>query len=491
MTASEPSRADPAPPASPALPLEELELTPQWVKAAAQSYAHHAGQERAPQDRDRGRAFPAKERKPKAGQRPAGPHRKPLPSPAREGRRAERGGAPQWRAEVPVALPVQVSFVPEEKGFAAMIEAMKHTGRAYALFDVAKLVLNKPERHHVKLSRKPQPDGSRPPLYVVKPSENVFLHQDEAVRFVLRHHAEKIFRETRKPVEPPKGNFTFVNRCGFTGEWLGPPNYHGYQSRLVRHHQSRLAHVPFERFKAKIQTVKDPQAVKAWVESMSVEREFECMLDPEPKAFKSREALEKHFVETHLSELIEAAPEVSISGPASRQLQHKGIHRVVRQTWESERRFPLNTANALRGRLRHEGFHFFKNPKGITYVSRIRPKRFESIDGLAEHVRKIVAYLRAHPHCHRKELFEHLMPAGEAPSDAAAAALPATWPGEAMLLADLHWLIQDGYVIEFSDGRLWMLPEKPPQKPAAAAAAEPVAKPASCPAPVDGGAQVA
>jgi hypothetical protein len=34
---------------------------------------------------------------------------------------------------------------------------------------------------------------------------------------------------------------------------------------------------------------------------------------------------------------------------------------------------------------------------------------------------------------------------------------------EDRVLADLHWLIQDGYVVEFSDGRLWALPDKPPQ----------------------------
>ena len=46
----------------------------------------------------------------------------------------------------PVVAAIEVSFLPEEKGFAAMIETMKQSRRAYALFDVAKLILNKPER---------------------------------------------------------------------------------------------------------------------------------------------------------------------------------------------------------------------------------------------------------------------------------------------------------------------------------------------------------
>ncbi len=39
---------------------------------------------------------------------------------------------------------------------------------------------------------------------------------------------------------------------------------------------------------------------------------------------------------------------------------------------------------------------------------------------------------------------------------------------EEPVLAELHWLIDEGYVIELSDGRLWATPEKspPPAEPA-------------------------
>ena len=363
-----------------------------------------------------------------------------------------------------------------------MIEAMKQTPRAYALFDVAKLVLNKPERHHVKVSGKPASDGVRPPLFVVMPSENVFLREDEAVRFALRHHGDLIFREKKMTVDPPKGNFAFVNRCGITGVWLGPPNYHEYQSRLIRHHQQRLRQVPFDEFQSRIQTVRDPDAIKAWVDSMSVKMEYECVLDAEPKSFPSRDELEKHFVAIHQGQFVTAAPEVKISGPASRQLQNPALLETVRLAWQEECKFPMKTANEMRGKLRHEGFHFFKGPKGITYISRIKPQRFESIAHLTEQIQKIIVYLREHAGCKRKQLIEHFIPQSEATAEAPP---PVTPSAEDRLLADLHWLIQDGYVVEFSDGRLWALPDKPPQPPPAEAPNPPAAvesKPADAPA---------
>jgi hypothetical protein len=341
----------------------------------------------------------------------------------------------------------------------------------------------------------------------VTPGESVFLRQDEAVRFALRHHADMVFREKKTPIDPPKGNFTFVNRCGLTGVWLGPPNYHEYQSRLVRHHQQRLRHIPFDEFKSRIQTVKDPEAVKAWLESMSVKSEYECILDAEPKAFATRDELEKHFVETHLAQFITSVPEVRITGTASRQLQNPALLETVRLAWEQERKFPLKTANEMRGKLRHEGFHFFKDPKGITYIGRVKPQRFESIAHLTDQIQKIIVYLREHFGCTRKQLIAHFVPrpAPAAPASApvpdpaapspasvqaeaqapdpapaqaegqAVASAPAPVQGtpiisappvpseEDRVLADLHWLIQDGYVVEFSNGRLWALADKPPQ----------------------------
>src|SRR6266481_2871122 len=373
MTESDLPAANTAPVENQALPLEELELTPQWVKSSGKSYANHSGGDREP--RREGRRPEGDRRSSNdRDQRPRSP--RPTESGDRRGPRPEqrRSGPPPRRdAErrpaapaAPPTLPIEVTFLPEDKGFAGMVEAMKQTQRAYTLFDIAKLVLNKPERHLVKFTRPPAANGTPEPLLLVMPGESVFMRQDEGVRFALREHAAMIFKEKKTPIDPPKGNFTFVNRCGITGVWLGPPNYHEYQSRLVRHHQQRLRQIPFDEFKSRIQTVKDPEAVKAWVDSMSFKTEYECLLDAEPKTFSTRDEIEKHFVENHLAKFVTSAPEVRISGTASRQLQNPALLETVRLAWEQERKFPLKTANEMRGRLRHEGFHFFKDPKGIT-----------------------------------------------------------------------------------------------------------------------------
>jgi quinol monooxygenase YgiN len=471
MSEPDPATFNPTPSSDAALPLDELELTPQWVKAVTPSFRDHTGEDRGPRKHDRG----FRDRDRDRGPRPDRPPRARTGSPDRQQKlgfqpHRDRQRAPQPQPPREITAPVEVAFLPEEKGFAAMLATMKESRRAYALFDLAKLVLNKPERHQLKLTRKPAADGARAPLHVVIATEQVFLSQDQALRSIFQHHADLVCKETKTPVDPPKGNFLFVSRCGFTGEILGPPNYHEYQSRIVRHHQERLRHVSFEEFKSRIQSVKDPEAVKAWMESMSTKTEYECLLDAEPKKFANREELHRHVAAEHLDKLVSTVPETIISGPASRKLEHPGILEAIREAWVSERRFPLKTANGMQTRLRREGFSFFKHRKGITYICATKPKRFEAGQTLTEHVQKIVAFLRAKDGCTRKQLLDHLVPASSPDAPAA---------GQEQLLADLHWLIQDGYVVEFHNGRLTVLEDRPPKpSPPPAAASTEAAAPA-------------
>jgi len=485
------------------LPLHELSIVPEWTKSAQKSYEHHQGEaadrprrdrDRGPQ-RDRGPRRPDRDRPPgAAGRAGPGPQRregreerprKPGTGFPPQGPRPPRTGAPppaEYRPAPPVAAPVEVQFVPDEKGFTAIIEAMKHSHHAYALFDVAKLVLNKPERHLVRVIRKPPAEGRVSALSKAAADGALFLARDEAFRHALLTQEEKLCRQETKPVDPPKGNFTFVNRCGITGVLLGPPNHHEYQTILVRHHQRRLRHMPFEDFRARIQTVKDPEAVKQWMESKSFTTEFHCLACAEPKACATREEFEKHVNEMHAEQLVATAPEFQITGSASRQQPAVSIAEAIRIAWLSERRFPLRTAQVISEGLRQAGFHFFKHGKAVTYVTAIKLKRFDSLDGLSDQVQKIVTFLRAHPDSTRKGLLENLLPTGHTDADVA------------RLASDLHWLVQEGYVVEFSDGKLWALENRPPKPtvaeqpvavvPSETVAPEPPATPGQPAAPV-------
>jgi hypothetical protein len=382
---------------------------------------------------------------------------------------------------------VDISFRPEEKGVDSLARQIKITGRAYPLFQIAQMILQKPDRHTVTFEVVKKPDGTAAqPLFVCALDDSLWLSEDEAVNHVLDHHFATFYQTDRTPTDPPKGTYTFVAQCSMSGVILGPPNYHDYQNQLRKLHEERFSRMPFEAFKARVKIVRDEATVKKWIEGQSFKTEFVCLNVPEPLKLASREEVEKHFRATHLPNIIKSVESFVIAGIASRSLKQPLLLRLLRQAWEDQKRFPLQIATVLSQQFAARGLQFFKVNKTLTHVCVARPHYLDlETTPVSDGVKRIVNYLNAHPKCTRRQLLDALAPittaaSGEKTETAAAAAgADAPSPGESSpevtaLSSDLHWLIHEGHVIEFADGILDTAkkPVVKPPKPATPPAAE-------------------
>src|SRR6516164_3030124 len=152
------------------------------------------------------------------------------------------------RHEPAAPLPeITVTFLPDERGVESLARQIKMTGRAYPLFQIAQLVLQKPERYAVRLNVRKKSDGAvAQPLFVCALDDTPWLSEEEAVAHVLKVHFATFYQAERTATEPPKGTYTFVAQCGLSGVVLGPPNHHDYQNRLRKLHAERFARMPFD-----------------------------------------------------------------------------------------------------------------------------------------------------------------------------------------------------------------------------------------------------
>jgi hypothetical protein len=141
----------------------------------------------------------------------------------------------------------------------------------------------------------------------------------------------------------------------------------------------------------------------------------------------------------------------------------------VRNVWEDQRRFPLQIATVLSQQFAAHGLQFFKVNKSITHVSVARPHYLDlTATPVSDGVKRIVDYINANPKCGRRQLVEALSPTPlPAAQDPATAASQSTEPSpeQTVVIADLHWLIHQGHVIEFANGLLETA-KKPVPKPA-------------------------
>jgi hypothetical protein len=396
-----------------------------------------------------------------------------------------------------------VSIVPDEKGVESLARQIRATGRAYPLFDIARLILQKPERQLIRFTVKKNAEGQPiQPLFLCALDETLWLSEDEATAHILARHIDTLYQAERTATEPPRGTYTFVAQCGLSGAILGPPNYHDYQNQLRKLHTERFSRMPFEAFKARVKIVKDEAIVKKWIEDHSFKTEYNCLNVPEPRKLASREELNRHFREVHLPNLVKPVESHTMGGADARQLRSPGLQRAWRFAWEEQRRFPLQVATVLSQQFAGHGLQFFKVDRTVTHVSVARPHYLDlEATPASEGIKRIVEFVNSNSKCTRRKLFETLAPA---PAPAAVTAPPPPAPGtpadtavpppapeaspeQTALASDLHWLIHQGHVIEFANGILQTakkpLPRPPkPEKPAPAAPApnaETAAEPAA------------
>jgi hypothetical protein len=494
------------------LDLEKLFL-PAWAQESANNpnrYAKFTGQEGAGRE-DRGeRRGPRPPRRDGGfgGERKLGPGRRPEGAgprgPRREGPgprgQGQRGGFRDERREQverrepPQPLPeIVASIIPDEKGVESMARQVKMTGRAFPLFDIAFLIIQKPERYAIRFVTKKNPQGQViQPLFHCALDETIWLTEDEAVAHVLQKHFATFYQAEKIQAESPKGVYTFVGQCGLSGVILGPPNYHDYQTKLRKLHAERFARMPFEVYKSRVKIVRDEAVVKQWIEEQSWKTEYTCLNVPEPLKLATREDVEKHFRATHKETIIKSVESHVISGMAARSLRG-GLGRVVQDLLAEQRRFPMQIATSLSQAFAQHGLQFFKVNKTVTHVAVARPHYLDlETTPVSDGVRRIVEFINAHPKSNRRKLIEALAPSPTAPTvipiapaEGEAAAAPATVPAaleptpeQTALISDLHWLVHQGHVIEFANGQLDTAkkPLPKPPKPAAKVATAPAAE---------------
>ncbi len=439
-----------------------------------------------------------------------------------------------------------IAFYPEDVSFSALAKTIRASCRTLELFEIARTILAKNDRFVAVIQRKPALPSAPPPedapaaaaeppapsakpasLCISLPDGIPFETEEAAVAHIISHHLDKFFDLAEVDIEPPKGNFQVINRCTITGELLGPPNYHRYNQIVQQHHAARISRMSFEKFRERIESVRDPELINQWLEKMKKATRYTWKLNrpaeappappaaeaPPPDAVPSAEPPPAAEVAADNGAAAAAPPAPSVPPPITfdaleeartyllsrardkvlRTVEHARFHgksletlppgeirRAIEGQLERQRRFPLDTANGLRGRLRREGFTIFKKgSKGVSYVCAVKRKFRVPGQVFAESIGALITFIEAHPMIRASELPEKLLgfalPAARVAEGAPVAAAetqaveppPSAPPAEltpeqreklARLQGDLRWLVTEGYVTEFIDGRLFASP---------------------------------
>ncbi len=366
-------------------------------------------------------------------------------------------------------MDLKIEFLPEENFVAGIAKQIRASSRAWPLFSLAKLFLEKPVRHRVRISTQ-QPDAL---LWQIGENGPVTLDRALAERSAFELLKSDFYLTETTQHEPPKGNFSAVARCGITGTLLGPTSWHGYQPALRKYYEEHFSRrMSFPEYLRNIETVSDPAAVEKWKEQAGSVTSLKTIGEGDPVILRTTAEAEQHFRKHHLPAALKSGQAFEVSGETSRRVPDRRIAASIREAWEQERSFPGGMMHRIRREL--PGLHVFKHRKRMQFITTIRPVPLKR-DNVSPNIVAILEPIAAKPGCTRSDLAGRIL--GENPAEAARAALA----------ADLHWLINAGHVIEFHDGGLDLPLVRPeqaesvaqPEAPTAESVSEGPAAPAS------------
>jgi hypothetical protein len=500
------------------LPSLDLRLTPDWLKEpeTGNRYADYEGDDRPDSQhrarRDRREDRPRRSGRPsdrprqdrsdrrtsssaksaEASSRAAAPSESATPAAGRSpsanrgpasgsgGQRSFRGDRPRYErqeadsshAEVEPA-PVQIDFLPEERAFTKIIQQIKQGHIAYPLFGLARMFLERPERHRIRIRSL----DNHTLIYQFSDDGPVAMDASALERIAFNAKKDEFYETRIVEKEPIKGNFTSVARCTFSGKLLGPSNYHAFQPALRGLYEQRFSRrMSFEDYRRSIEISSDPKLVEQWKEEARTSVAFQTK-DPEnPTSFENLAAVEQHFRANYLPSLIRGCLATEISGEMARHLPDRGIVAAIRKARDRENRFPAQIAGALRHGLNQAGLHVFKHKKRILYISTVRPQLFDSNQGsVSAGLSAILSTVKSYPKISRKQLAEKVL-SKVIGAKSADESNEVYQQARTALATNLIWLAKAGHVIEFADGTL-DLPLPPRQidsgKSAPAASASP------------------
>jgi hypothetical protein len=346
---------------------------------------------------------------------------------------------------------VQIDFLPEERAFTKIIQQIKLGHIAYPLFGLARMFLERPERHRIRVRSL----DNHTMIYQLGDDGPVAMDSAALERNAFNEKREEYYGTEIVEKEPIKGNFSSVARCTLSGKLLGPTNYHAFQPALRTLYDQRFSRrMSFDDYRRAIEISSDPQLVEQWKEEARKSVTFQTKDQENPAAFDNLAAVEQHFRTNYLPGLIRRCLATELSGDMARHLPDRGIIAAIRKARDRENRFPAQIAGALRHGLNQAGLHVFKHKKRILYISTVRPQLFDANQAsVSTGLSVILSTIKSYPKISRKQLAEKALVKliGEKSTDDSSEEYQ---HAKTTLATDLIWLAKAGHVIEFADGTL-------------------------------------
>ena len=364
-----------------------------------------------------------------------------------------------------------IKIYPQAETFERLIKQLKGNFITYQLFEITRLILEKSDRFVCLISRKNNNDKNvLEPIYFTPEDNMPFETENEAINHYCENFLDKIFDIKIVKVDPPKGKFTLVYRCPFTKHLIGPPNFHRFSELLKEHHNSKIKNLSIEEYQNRLESVSDENSINEWLESSTEEKHY-CINDgnnnEEPNIiFKTTEEARRFLLANHKEKVVKTSENFRFSGSKLRDLSKSNLKSSILQAVEAQKRFPLDTANNIRGRLRRHKFTIYKKgSKGISYVCCVKRKFRDETTVFTDSISNLISFIEKNENIIIQNLpYKYLSIPKPATENESMQNISDNYTDSETdkikeVIRSVRWLISEGYVTEYCDGKIIVHPK--------------------------------
>ena len=380
----------------------------------------------------------------------------------------KKGDREPRRDQTPPATGVRVTILPDTEAVHLIVKEVQQVARVYSLFDIASTLLSKRERCRAIFEMKEDMD----PMWRSKSDDALFLNKEDALAHLWHSDLRKEhLEEETVEVDPPSGNFQAVAKCGLSGKWLGPPNFHTYQTELHRLHRERFSNMPFEAYAAKVRTEHGEEAVNAWLETMTKKTRWRAKGETDDDKWVDDATQAKHLLASSaFDQAFESTHRADIPASSSGHQLSASLRVSLKLAFNHASKHAAMIIPALCKVIEAEHLPVFKR-RGKLYTGPVRPNPLPKDAALAPRPGEMVSWIRAQGSDAKLEgLWKAVLPEGSS-------APPAEYA------ADLFWLLQQGHIQLYMDDTLVVMEEREKPAPKKKAAKEAPETTAEAPAP--------
>ena len=419
------------------LDLSGLDFGPAWARKGA------SGDKPAKKYKEfKGERPQRKERNDRDG-RPAGGRR------PQQGKRDFRSNSKPRRVFVPATEGVTASIMPIEEGVDNLVKEISESGRTYSVFDLARVILGSRDRFQIVFKS----EKKELEFFQSKQGGAVFLTKEECLAYAGNKDSEQwlseIYLSEEIDAELPTGNYQNVAKCGYSGEPLGPTNFHGYQDKVLEMHRSRFSHLSLEEYRKRIVSESGEEVVAKWKESMAKRTIYKLKSD-ETVMFDNQTAMLQHFSAESFDQVFHKTQKAQVPSEIEAKKLSPGLLSSLKEIIQDQRRYPGDLSSFLCRQLSGRQLAVFKW-QGKLHCGPSRPHQVSEDLVIADRPKTIYDWAAKNIGGGVDALWKEVFPEKIEEKE------------RQLWFHDLHWLINEGYVIFMNSGLLF--PSSASKKP--------------------------